>query len=298
MTRAVAAVVVALSCWYLVQTFAWGPLLQSLAATDVRWLAFAVAPVTLVYWVVRTLRWRVLLRRVGAEIPVGRVYLASAISLGLAIFTPLQAGEAAKVELLQGDGGLQRAGGYGTFLVERVLDFYALVALAVISAVLGMEALSTGLAVGLATAMVVGAMVALFVLRRLKLPGLAGQVVTALRDSTSSPAELGFLFALTIVCWLLVSLSWLFTFKAVALDATFVHAVMVCSTLTIVNVLSLVPGAVGISEAAGAELLMQLGYPDLQAQVGAVALRAAGFVALALALLHLALWRVLKRRAS
>jgi len=42
--------------------------------------------------------------------------------MSFAIITPLQSGEALKVEMLKKIGALERVPGYGIFITERILD--------------------------------------------------------------------------------------------------------------------------------------------------------------------------------
>jgi len=53
------------------------------------------------FWLFRALRWFVLLEASGIHIAFSRLYLVGAISVALAILTPLQSGEALKVEFLK-----------------------------------------------------------------------------------------------------------------------------------------------------------------------------------------------------
>ena len=64
--------------------------------------------------------------------------------------------------------------------------------------------------------------------------------------------------------------------------------------MTLVNVASLIPGAVGISEVGITECLLRLGHTSAQAQTGAVIIRAYALEVLVLAALHALAWRAVR----
>ncbi len=67
------------------------------------------------------------------------------------------------------------------------------------------------------------------------------------------------------------------------------------SIITLIAVLSVIPGGLGISEAGSAHLLMRFGVATASAEAGALALRSYTLIALALAVIHYAAWKLLRR---
>src|SRR4051812_49009241 len=96
----VAGAVLAASVAYIAATFRWHEALAILARADAAWFFAGGGGAILVYWVVRALRWRLLLRGMGVQAPFVELYLSSSVALSLSVLTPLQSGEALKVELL------------------------------------------------------------------------------------------------------------------------------------------------------------------------------------------------------
>jgi uncharacterized membrane protein YbhN (UPF0104 family) len=66
------------------------------------------------------------------------------------------------------------------------------------------------------------------------------------------------------------------------------------SVATMISILSLVPGGLGISEVSITQILKEFGFAPVDAQVGAIVLRLFSLVALAFGLIHLGAWKLIR----
>src|SRR5262249_42526805 len=89
------------------------------------------------YIVVRALRWSIAIRNANQFTRFVDLYWITAIVVSLSTLTPVQLGEALKIELLKRQGVLDRLPGLGAFVFERFLDFLTLGLMGVVGLVYG-----------------------------------------------------------------------------------------------------------------------------------------------------------------
>jgi uncharacterized protein (TIRG00374 family) len=279
---------------YISRNFQWARIASAFSSADPFLLIFGGAATLVAYWMVRTLRWMVLLRSVNIRVGFVDVYVVTAASLGLSLVTPMGAGEIAKVELLKGRKELDRLTGYGTFLLERALDLIILAVIAALCLVFRFESpiSDSVLIIGVLFAVLVSVVV--LVLKRVqKLRTRLGEVFRRFSIFLKGPGNLLALTALTVLAWGIVALGWFLFLRSLDLGVGYLDGVGLVSITTIVNVLSMVPGALGVAEVTITEFLVRIGQEPGAAQAGAVVLRLYGLYGLVLGLAHLVL---LKRR--
>ena len=132
----------------------------------------------MLYWMIRALRWHLLLKRTGTIVPFFDLYMCTAVSLSFSIFTPLQSGEMLKVELLRKYGMIRRFPGYGSFLVERALDLATVVTIAGISLLTTLNILSDrSYAFYLIAGAISFAVIGIYTLYKLRFTGRAQQLL-------------------------------------------------------------------------------------------------------------------------
>ena len=117
--------------YYIFIIFEWKQIWQILQTADIMTFIFSSIVTTLIFWLLRTLRWSILLQSENINISFGKLYLYTAVTVGFANFTPFQSGEALKVELSRKDGG-NRVAGYKFFLFEKLLDLVIIAFLALL----------------------------------------------------------------------------------------------------------------------------------------------------------------------
>lgn len=292
-TRSLAAVLLVASLAYVLTQFDWPGIGHALRQADWPWILGPGTLSILAYWWLRAWRWKCLLEALGISIPMRELYRCTALSLSLAIITPMQSGEALKVELLKRRGVLDRLPGYSTFFVERIADLAVIVALSLLAVAIGiipllpdysMTALLTCTAIMAVTTL---GLWALRPVRRRMLIAF-GQI----RGCVPNLRSLGVLLGLTTLGWIAVVLGWQASVRAVGIELGMLPAIALTAGVTLVNVLSLVPGAIGVSEFSAALLLSQWGIDSPIAQAGAIMLRVYALLIMAVGVLHLIAYRI------
>ena len=276
----------AISAVYLAH-FQWGQAWRVLAAIDPVWGVGVAAGTIGGFLQVRALRWWLLLVAFGVQAPYGRLYLASSIGLTLSTVTPFQSGELSKVELLKRITPVSRLPAYSAMAVERMLDLGCVLFLAGAGWLMAShwsrlfpQLLWIAL-VGLALVVAVA-----LVLARLPFRGRAAEIQESFVAIWRRPGLALSSAGLTLLAWLLVAAGWYCVLCAVDLDLGGATVIGLTSLVTLVNVASLVPGGLGVSEAGIASIVSALGAPPAQALAGALAIRGYGLLMLVSGLLH------------
>lgn len=273
---------------YVAATFTWSEIATVLGRADLGLLLVAGYGSILLVWLARTARWQALLRSLGIRVRFRDLYLCNAIALGLATVTPAQSGELLKLRLVKRYASVDLTRGLATFGAERVADLLVLAALAL--GALALQGSSRDLpALGAVLATIVAATLLGWAIGRSgRLPRRLRPFAVALGDSAGTTAAKVTLLALTVVGWCATAFGWQACLASVGIDLTFVQAVGLVCLVTVANVLSLVPGGLGVSEVGVTAFLLGLDVPLSQAQAGALVIRVYGLMFLALSLLHLA----------
>jgi uncharacterized membrane protein YbhN (UPF0104 family) len=217
------------------------------------------------------------------------LYLCSSVALSLSVYTPLQSGEALKVELLRKYGRGARLPGYSAFLIERVADLYVVVAMGVIALASPSRAGPHG--VPLALLFLVLPIAAFFVLHRIRPGGRFGAFVAHLQGGIGAASKLIVLFASTFLGWVIVALGWQACLLSLSIRLDFLELLGLVSIVTLASILSFIPGGLGIAEASAAELMIRHGVDVPLAQAGALILRGFSLLVIALGIAHLLLLR-------
>lgn len=287
------------SVWFIGRTFEWAQLAQVLRGVNVAFLIVAGGASIEAYWVLRTLRWHVLLRRTNTRVPLLDLYMCTAVSLSFALFTPLQSGEMLKVELLKKYGMLRRYPGYGSFLVERALDMVILLTMACVSLLTVVDILpNRTYAYGILGLMALVSIAGLVALAKLRLRGRPRQLMETMRQCVGNVPTLIVVTGISCVSWASVAFSWQVFLYGGGIHLSFAQAVALMSIVALINILSLIPGGIGISEVGTSQMLMHFGFAAAIAQAGSLVLRCYSLVAIGLGAGHLGLWKLIRSRRS
>lgn len=246
----------------------------------------------LAYFVIRTLRWSVVLGASGLRPSFASLYRWSVISQAAIVVTPFQSGEIVKIEMLRGAGHAERAEGYGGFVVERLADVGVLACIAAVSIAGNFDqfgAFARAIWIVAAIGAVGIGVVALIARRR---SGFVADTARTAAAVAGKPIMLVPILLLTACSWSVVALGWFVCLHSIGIGVSFGQSLGLVSVVTLVNVASLVPGAVGISEVGITESLIRLGYEAPRAQAGALIVRAYALEVLALAAVHAIAWRL------
>jgi glycosyltransferase 2 family protein len=124
---------------------------------------WVLAPVVCLHglsWVVRAVRWRVLLLPV-CSVPAGKLFRLVMIGAMISSIVPARAGEFWRAYALGSEAGVSRSTAFGTVVVERVLDGFTVALLAATAALfIGPEG-SVALLIVFAAVLFIGAFAAL-----------------------------------------------------------------------------------------------------------------------------------------
>ena len=288
-TRGLAAVLLIGSLAHVLTQFDWPGIAMALQQAAWLWLLGPGVLTILAYWWLRALRWSYLLKRLGLSIPLGELYWCTALSLSLAILTPMQSGEILKIELLKRRGALDRLTGYTSLLVERVADLMVITSLSLIAVLSGVIPVIPDYSPGalvIALVVLLGLSTGLLLLEpvRRTLHRVRHHLRICLPDARAFAVLLG----LTVLGWLVISLGWHIAIRAVGIELDPMRVIALMASVTLINILSFVPGAIGVSEFSASLLLGQWHIADSTAQGGAIMLRVYGLLIMGIGLLHLA----------
>ncbi len=295
----IAAVGFVLCAQYIFQTFQWSEIAFILRNAELAWLLVAGSLAIVLFWFLRSLRWWVLLDALGVRVGFPELYYCTVLSLTLSTVTPLQSGEILKIELLKKNGRMERSAGYGSFLLERALDT---VAIAVIAAAGAAYRLYPDLDQASFWIVIAGLMAlavpALRFLWKIPMRFATAEVLKQLSLQTYSVGTILVVTVLTLCSWIAVAIGWQVCLLSISLSPGLEEILFMVAALSIINVLSFIPGGIGIFEAGAAALLLAFGQAEAMAQTGAIILRFQLLLVLALGALHYAVWEVRKRKAA
>lgn len=291
LTIFVAVLAFAASFYYLSTHFRWREAFAILLKADFVKLAVLIALSQFAYIVVRAWRWQVAVRDVIPGVSLLDCYWITAIAVSLSMVTPGQLGEALKIELMK-RRGLGRLPGVGAFALERLLDLIVVSCMALAGILLGgfsrtYRGLQTGAAI-----LIIFAFACLFLLLRFDPGGGTSIWLAKLRRASTSPKNWAAMGLLTVLSWTLIGIGWSFAFGGVQIHLALPEVLTLVSLVTVGNLLSFVPGSVGVSEVVTTAILTNMGIAAVTAQAGALALRAYGVVVILFGLAHLALWPI------
>lgn len=270
-----------LCLFYVYVYFDWALILFALAKMELTTFGVGCLFVP-VYWFFRMIRWSLFLRFFSIHVNCLELYTYTAISLSLGALTPLQLGEL--IRLRFASHPQRELVGLAIITTEKLLDLGVVLCFSL----LAWPAATPIAFICLCLAPLFWLLLAAG-LRLIPLPSLLAPVEPLL----SMPVRL---FAAALACsvggWLMIALGWLFTLRSIGLSISPQEVISFMGQLTLINVLSIVPGAVGVSEVSAAILLAQHG--DV-AQAGAISLRIFGIFSILFGLAHLPLLRIVKR---
>jgi uncharacterized membrane protein YbhN (UPF0104 family) len=292
----VGAIVLAASAAYIATSFQWRAALQLLARADLATFLVGSSAAILGYFMVRAFRWRYLMS--GMQVKVGflDLYLCSSVALSLSILTPLQSGEALKVELLRKYGGFGRLPGYSAFALERAADLYVVISIGAVALLAPSGSVAQALLLlGVFMALPVAAYL---VLHRIRLSGRVGDFVRHLQQGVGDAPTLAVLLASTFLSWAIVALGWQACLASLSIVPGFTDMRGLLSVVCLASILSFLPGGLGIAEASTTEFLIRYGVQAAPAQAGALMLRGFSILVILLGSIHLLVLRERWRRGK
>jgi glycosyltransferase 2 family protein len=295
----------------------WGELAGTLANVDVRWVALASA-MLLGEFVLRAVRWRVLLRPLGTPARVFDLWMAQVIGAAANTLFPLRAGEIAKPLVAARRTGHGLPAVVATAVMERVYDLFGLVSVLVVMVIVLPEEPETQtdlvqnlkLYGGLFGAAALVAMLVFFALatRRTAARGLFAKIVAIapapVRDrflglfdgfvaglgNARDPKGLLQAGGLSVAMWLNGALAIWFLFQAFGMDLPFGAACFTGVAIALTVALPQAPGFLGVFHVAMQQTMLLWGQAQTDADGFAIVFWAVSFVPVTL-IGFVALWR-------
>jgi uncharacterized membrane protein YbhN (UPF0104 family) len=196
-----------------------------------------------------------------------------------------------KIELMKRHG-LGRLPGVGAFALERLLDLIVVSGMAFAGILLGrFSRMYRGVQAG-AAILIIFAFACLYLLLRFDPGGRISGWLAKLRRASTSPKNWAAMGLLTVLSWALVGVTWSFALDGVHIHLALTEVLSLVSLVTVGQLLSFVPGGLGVSDVVATAILTNIGIATVTAQAGALALRAYGVIVILLGLAHLALWPI------
>jgi uncharacterized membrane protein YbhN (UPF0104 family) len=282
-------------CWcvyYVVSTFSWSAILPVMARTRLFFFLATTGVTLLAYWALRSLRWRVLLDALKEpRIPFSDLYLCCSSALAFAIITPFQTGEMLKIELLKRHGLVGRFVGYSSFFVERVFDLTIVLSLALVGSVYGLDLGVSQWAIAVVWVVCISiAALAFVAIAHIRPRGRLASYHEQFRACITSGRVLIKALGASIIAWFIVALGWHFSLLSIGVEQDFMATVGMMAVVALLCVFSFIPGAVGVSEASIAAVMIHFGHPTADAQASALILRCYMLWQLALGGAHALIW--------
>ncbi|MEC8193610.1 MAG: lysylphosphatidylglycerol synthase transmembrane domain-containing protein [Myxococcota bacterium] len=128
---AAAAFLSAIGVWWFVHDIAWSTVVAVLKTIRLEWVVLA-AFTLLGEFLIRALRWAILLRPLGVRVRITDLWSATVIGAAVNTLIPLRAGEIAKPMVASRRTGLRLSTLFATNVMERVFDLLGLVSILVL----------------------------------------------------------------------------------------------------------------------------------------------------------------------
>ncbi len=214
--------------------------------------------VILLFFFVRAVRWTLLLKAAGIHIPFSRVYTINTVSLAFSQYSPAQAGDVLKLQLIKKSHGVQRRESLSAVLFEKGQDLgVAILGFGVTLIYFDLFQISDPL---LLSVLLIGGLAAsaaiLYVL--VKRMQLARDILQTALKSLTKPLYLAASFGMTLCAWSLLTAMWLLVADILGINAHWwIMFGIVCGT-SLVMVITLIPGAVGSMELSNTFLAVEL----------------------------------------
>jgi glycosyltransferase 2 family protein len=273
-----------------------GHFVEALAGANYWWLIPGVGVYTLTV-VVRTWRWRAMLRHLG-DVPTRKLFPIVVIGyMGNNVY-PARAGEVLRSYVLRRNTGIPMTASLATVVLERIFD--GLVMLAFVFVTLpffplpeGYRALVVGFSLLFGAALAAFMILAAFPQRfsriadailqrtvpqrwRGGISGLVERFVVGLQ-ALRSPREMFGIFWTTVLIWLGETLKYWFVMHAFPFEVNFGVLMLMTAVVNLFTTIPSTPGYIGTFDAPGIAVLTQFGVAQALA---------AGYTIV----LHIALW--------
>jgi glycosyltransferase 2 family protein len=285
----IGAAISVVAIWLVLRSVDVGQTIEILRAADLGWIGL-VGGFVVIDLLMRALRWQRLVAPIGH---VGFLPMLGYLLIGYLAnnVLPARLGELVRSHYLGDREGLSRTTTLGTVVVERVVDFVVVVAIAsaailvlsvrgiVANAVLAGVALAAllaaGIAVGVAAHRLPGAdRIAAMASRWPRVTELAGKLRGGLAVA-GKPRTLTEALALSVFAWGATVLAFAAAGQAVGIELTIGQASLLAAGVALVTAIPAGPANLGTFELAAVEIAKAVGVPQHEAFAIALLVHAA-----------------------
>ena len=275
----VGAAISVVAIWLVLRSVDVGQTIEILRAADLGWIVL-VAAFVVIDLLMRALRWQRLVAPIGH---VGYLAMLAYLLIGYLAnnVLPARLGELVRSHYLGDREGLSRTTTLGTVVVERVVDFVVVVAIAaaaiLVLSVRGIVAnavlvgvalaalLAAAIAIGIAAHRLPGAeRIAVIAGRWPRLMDLAGKLRGGLAVA-GRPRTLGEALLLSLLAWGATVLAFAAAGQAVGIELTIGQASLLAAGVALVTAIPAGPANLGTFELAAVEIAKAVGVPPHEA---------------------------------
>jgi glycosyltransferase 2 family protein len=275
----VGAAISVVAIWLVLRSVDVGQTIEILRAADLGWIVL-VAAFVVIDLLMRALRWQRLVAPIGR---VGYLPMLAYLLIGYLAnnVLPARLGELVRSHYLGDREGLSRTTTLGTVVVERVVDFVVVVAIAaaaiLVLSVRGIVAnavlvgvalaalLAAAIAIGIAAHRLPGAeRIAVIAGRWPRLMDLAGKLRGGLAVA-GRPRTLGEALLLSLLAWGATVLAFAAAGQAVGIELTIGQASLLAAGVALVTAIPAGPANLGTFELAAVEIAKAVGVPPHEA---------------------------------
>jgi uncharacterized protein (TIRG00374 family) len=285
----IGAAISVVAIWLVLRSVDVGQTIEILRAADLGWIGL-VGGFVVIDLLMRALRWQRLVAPIGH---VGFLPMLGYLLIGYLAnnVLPARLGELVRSHYLGDREGLSRTTTLGTVVVERVVDFVVVVAIAsaailvlsvrgivanaVIAGVALAALLAAGIAVGVAAHRLPGAdRIAAIAERWPRVTELAGKLRGGLAVA-GKPRTLGEALVLSLLAWGATVLAFAAAGQAVGIELTIGQASLLAAGVALVTAIPAGPANLGTFELAAVEIAKAVGVPQHEAFAIALLVHAA-----------------------
>ena len=252
------------------------------------WLAASAAVIPPAY-ILRAIRWKLLLSPVKKEVRASNTFWSTALGSMVNIIIPIRLGEFVRAYTLGEKEGIGFAPGLSSIVVERTLDMMGLLSIGLVTMLLvSTQAELSSLAVNIfiAVAVFIAAVLAIIIvgikkedliIRLLtrstskipfvkkytaRLAEFASSLIKGLQGLSQNPKMFIANMSITWILWLIYTSAAYFTFIAFNHPLSFVAAILGGALMSISHILPATPGYVGSYETFWWAIFFSLGVPE------------------------------------
>ncbi|WP_395450917.1 lysylphosphatidylglycerol synthase transmembrane domain-containing protein [Aminobacter sp. UC22_36] len=251
-------------------------------------LLLLMSVVTLSVFAVCCVRWIAISQLPWSLSVFARVYCYISFVIGASIVTPFQLGELLKIKFAH-QSGLKLGKSAVNIALERILDLATIAALGA-AGFIHLHTGSVPLSIGAVVALIAAGLMAPMMLQAYV--GRLGETpwgarMRALVGESLPIGRLAIVGLATILKWGLTLVAWVLIVRTVYVDFSIWQGAFLVGAVTMISILSMVPGGVGVQELSVRAILVGMGAEPSQAEAAAIILRLFTPVMVFLGLAHL-----------